>query len=126
MSALVADTHTVLWYLTDDPVISPTALAALNQAAAADEPIFVPVRCVFRGDGFVDISARSDEDVAQLILERLSQSSGSSASERRPSGPSVRELPPLIAYGSGALSALTVHTTLRAANCCYRCVEMWW
>lgn len=46
MSAVVADTHTVLWYLTDDPVISPAALTALDQAAAADEPIFVPSICI--------------------------------------------------------------------------------
>lgn len=38
MSEVVADTHAVLWYVFEDPRLSPTALAAMT----CGEPILVP------------------------------------------------------------------------------------
>lgn len=38
MSGVVADTHAILWYIFEDPRLSPTALAAMTNG----EPIFVP------------------------------------------------------------------------------------
>ncbi len=41
MAAVLADTHAILWYLTADPRISPSAIAAMDSATAAGDPIFV-------------------------------------------------------------------------------------
>jgi PIN domain nuclease of toxin-antitoxin system len=41
MSAAVADTHTVIWYLSGSPEISPAASAAIAAAAAAGDPLYV-------------------------------------------------------------------------------------
>ena len=42
MSAVVADTHTLLWYLNDLPQLSTAALQALEAAEQSGSPIFVP------------------------------------------------------------------------------------
>jgi len=41
MSALVADTHTAVWYLLNDARLSLSAREALDAASAAGNPIFV-------------------------------------------------------------------------------------
>ena len=41
MSAVVADTHTVIWYLSAAGNLSPAALTALRQSAAAGDAIYV-------------------------------------------------------------------------------------
>lgn len=41
MAAVLADTHAILWYLTADPRISGAAIAALDNATASGDPIFV-------------------------------------------------------------------------------------
>ena len=41
MSAVVADTHTVLWLLFSPQKLSPDALVALQDAVTAGEPIYV-------------------------------------------------------------------------------------
>jgi PIN domain nuclease of toxin-antitoxin system len=41
MTRVVADTHTLVWYLIDPPRLSEAAAAALDQAIAAGEPIAV-------------------------------------------------------------------------------------
>jgi PIN domain nuclease of toxin-antitoxin system len=41
MSALVADTHALIWYLREPNRLSAPALAALRQAASAGDPIYV-------------------------------------------------------------------------------------
>jgi PIN domain nuclease of toxin-antitoxin system len=46
MNAVVADTHSLVWYLANDPRLSPAAIAALDQATASGEPIYVPVICL--------------------------------------------------------------------------------
>jgi len=42
MSAVVADTHTVIWYLLGSEALSPGALTALDGATVAGDPIYVP------------------------------------------------------------------------------------
>lgn len=39
MLRAVADTHTVIWYLYDDPRLSPQARAFIEEAASADDQI---------------------------------------------------------------------------------------
>ncbi len=42
MSAIVTDTHALLWYLNDHPKLSPAARLAMETAEAAGAPIYVP------------------------------------------------------------------------------------
>src|SRR4051794_33945953 len=41
MSALVADTHAILWYLKKEPRLSATALAVMEAAARLGDPIYI-------------------------------------------------------------------------------------
>ncbi len=41
MSACVADTHAVIWYLMNDPRLSPAAFQAMQNAAAVGDYVFV-------------------------------------------------------------------------------------
>ncbi len=42
MSALVADTHAVLWYILNSPELSAMAREHMEQAAREGDPVFVP------------------------------------------------------------------------------------
>jgi PIN domain nuclease of toxin-antitoxin system len=42
MPAIVADTHAIIWYLADDPRLSPSAAGALDRASASGDPILIP------------------------------------------------------------------------------------
>lgn len=42
MSAVVADTHATVWYVLNTPNLSPTARAAMQQAASDGDPVYVP------------------------------------------------------------------------------------
>ena len=41
MTAVVADTHTIIWYLRDPTRLSPVAIIALDAALAEGYPIYV-------------------------------------------------------------------------------------
>lgn len=42
MSAVVADTHALLWYLNNDPLLSTSARVAFENAESTGQPIYVP------------------------------------------------------------------------------------
>jgi PIN domain nuclease of toxin-antitoxin system len=42
MNAVVADTHAIIWYLTDPTKLSSSAVAAFDGATTSGDPIFVP------------------------------------------------------------------------------------
>ena len=42
MTAIVADTHALLWYLNNNPSLSASALTAFEDAEQARQPIYVP------------------------------------------------------------------------------------
>lgn len=46
MAAVVVDTHSILWYITQDPRLSQKALDALEATARAGDPIYVPAICL--------------------------------------------------------------------------------
>ena len=46
MSAVVADTHTILWYLSADARLSRRAKEAMEGATSESEPIYVPTICI--------------------------------------------------------------------------------
>jgi PIN domain nuclease of toxin-antitoxin system len=46
MSALVVDTHAIVWYLAGDTRLSPAATLAIDSATSNGEPIFVQSICL--------------------------------------------------------------------------------
>ena len=42
MSACVVDTHTLIWYVLNDPRLSPAGKTAMLNTAAAGDSVFVP------------------------------------------------------------------------------------
>jgi predicted nucleic-acid-binding protein len=42
MSAVVTDTHALLWYLNNDPLLSTPALIAFENAERTGQPIYLP------------------------------------------------------------------------------------
>ncbi len=46
MSAVVVDTHTIIWYLAGDPRLSRDATDILDEATVNGEPIHVPSICL--------------------------------------------------------------------------------
>jgi len=46
MPSVVVDTHTIVWYLANDPRLSTNAAEALDSATAAGERIHVPSICL--------------------------------------------------------------------------------
>jgi PIN domain nuclease of toxin-antitoxin system len=54
VSAVVADTHTVLWYLSADPRLSLNARKAMDEPTDEGEPIFVPTICIVEATYLVE------------------------------------------------------------------------
>ncbi len=46
MPGIVVDTHTIVWYLEDDPRLSVRAAEALDSATAAGDAILIPSVCL--------------------------------------------------------------------------------
>jgi len=46
MPGIVVDTHTIVWYLQDDPRLSTKAANALDGGTAAGDVIYVPSICL--------------------------------------------------------------------------------
>ena len=46
MPAVVVDTHSIVWYLSNAPRLSQTALRALDSATDESQPIYVPAICL--------------------------------------------------------------------------------
>jgi PIN domain nuclease of toxin-antitoxin system len=66
MSAVLADTHALIWYLREPTRLSATALAALRQAAPAGDPIYVA------SISFVEVCYLVEKGrLPQVALERL-------------------------------------------------------
>ncbi len=45
MSAVVTDTHALIWYLQDDPRLSQSAADAMDLASASGNKIYMPTIC---------------------------------------------------------------------------------
>lgn len=67
-SAVVADTHTVLWYLADDPRLSVRASDALDRATADGEPINIPTICVVEATYLIEKNRIEAVAMARLDL----------------------------------------------------------
>lgn len=46
MSALVTDTHALVWYLMRSPKLSAMALARMRTTVATGDPLLVPTMCI--------------------------------------------------------------------------------
>ena len=76
MSAVVADTHTLLWYINDSPELSSAALAALEKAEQNGEPIYVPsislVEIRYLVEKGKDIEEADYQTILALLLDHRS------------------------------------------------------
>lgn len=66
MSAVVADTHTVVWYLSADPRLSLRAEGAMEKATSEGEPIFIPTICLVEATYLTEKKRIDASALAQL------------------------------------------------------------
>ena len=67
MRGLVADTHTILWYLLASDKISSPAMAALDETVAAGDAIYVPAISVIEIAYLVEKGKLPDAALDRLI-----------------------------------------------------------
>ncbi|NJL63300.1 MAG: type II toxin-antitoxin system VapC family toxin [Methylacidiphilales bacterium] len=70
MTSVVADTHTLIWYIFDLERLSETALIALEQAVNSGSPIYVSAISVVEIAYLVE-KGRLTEDVLARIINAL-------------------------------------------------------
>lgn len=70
MSAVVVDTHSIVWYLAQDPRLSKIAAERLDAATNAREPIFVPSICLVEMLYLIE-KGRLPIDARRLLLQAL-------------------------------------------------------
>src|SRR2546423_10011765 len=75
MSAVVADTHSLLWYLNDSSKLSPDALAAFGQAEQNGLLIYVPAIILIEMRYLVEKGHGIAESDFQLIVSELNSAS---------------------------------------------------
>lgn len=71
MNSVVADTHTLLWYINDTGHLSPSAEAAFEQAEQAGDLIYVPSIVVVELRYLVEKGRDIDESDYQMIVSLL-------------------------------------------------------
>jgi len=67
-SGLVVDTHSVLWYLADDPRLSARAVAALDATTIDGGPIYVPAICIVEATYLAEKGRIPDGGLERLLL----------------------------------------------------------
>ena len=70
MSAVVVDTHTVVWYLTKNPALSKAAETAMDQASADGHPIYVLSICLVELTYLVE-KTKLPEIARQILVRAL-------------------------------------------------------
>jgi len=70
MTSRLADTHAVVWYLTDSPRLSPAARDAMAKAIDGGFPVLVSVITLVELTYLVE-RGRMDSRVRQLLVETL-------------------------------------------------------
>ncbi len=75
MSAVVSDTHSLLWYLNDSSKLSSDALAAFEKAEQNGLPIYVPAIILIEVRYLVEKGRDIFESDFQLIVSELNSSS---------------------------------------------------
>ncbi|MCT7973470.1 type II toxin-antitoxin system VapC family toxin [Laspinema olomoucense] len=67
MTAVVADTHTIIWYLRENALLSPSAINALDKALGEGYPIYVSAISVVEVSYLVERYRLPEEAFGQLI-----------------------------------------------------------
>ncbi|MCT7954666.1 type II toxin-antitoxin system VapC family toxin [Laspinema palackyanum] len=67
MTAVVADTHTIIWYLRENALLSPSALNALDNALGENYPIYVSAISIVEVSYLVERYRLPEEAFGQLI-----------------------------------------------------------
>jgi PIN domain nuclease of toxin-antitoxin system len=94
MSVLIADTHSIIWFLNQDPKLSANALAALRQTVGAGQPILLSAISIVEVCYLVDKGRLPPAALARL-LQSISNGQ-KSAVELVPVGRAVAEAVALI------------------------------
>ena len=71
MSAVVTDTHSLLWYLNNSPKLSADALSACSQAEKNGSPIYVPAIVLVEIRYLIEKGRDIFESDFQLIVGEL-------------------------------------------------------
>lgn len=66
MASVVADTHVIFWYFASPERLSPAALAALEQADSAGEPIYISAISVVEIVYLIE-----KQKLPEIVFERL-------------------------------------------------------
>jgi Uncharacterized protein conserved in bacteria len=75
MSAIVADTHAAVWYLTNNPKLSKAAAQALDGASASGDPILIPAISLVELTYLVE-KGRIPPDARTKLVELLADPGG--------------------------------------------------
>lgn len=67
MSAVVSDTHAVIWFTSQSSLLSPAARLALETAEQNAEPIYVPAIVVVELRYLVEKKTITEADYAQIL-----------------------------------------------------------
>src|SRR5262245_52126235 len=75
MAAVVADTHTAVWYLMNSPRLSRAAANALDQASAAGDAILIPSISLVELTYLVE-KGRVPAEARQRLVDAIAQTNG--------------------------------------------------
>lgn len=75
MPAVVADTHAIVWYLTNSPRLSPVAAKAFDDASAAGDSILIPSISLVELTYLVE-KGRVPAEARKRLVDALAQPGG--------------------------------------------------
>ncbi|MGI8884390.1 MAG: type II toxin-antitoxin system VapC family toxin [Pyrinomonadaceae bacterium] len=75
MQALIADTHSAIWYIADSPNISLIATKAMDDATDFGEPIYVSAITLVEMAYLIEKGRLPEQDLSDLLKELQSPSS---------------------------------------------------
>jgi PIN domain nuclease of toxin-antitoxin system len=75
MPAVVADTHAIVWYLTNSPRLSPATAKALDDASAAGDSILIPSISLVELTYLVE-KGRVPAEARKRLVDALAQPGG--------------------------------------------------
>ena len=75
MKALVADTHSAIWYVSDSPELSSVAVKAMDDATNAGEPIYVSAITLVEMAYLIEKGRLPEQDLTDLLNELKNPSS---------------------------------------------------
>src|ERR1039458_7582136 len=75
MPAVVADTHAIVWYLTNSPRLSPAAAKAFDDASAAGDSILIPSISLVELTYLVE-KGRVPAEARKRLVDALAQPGG--------------------------------------------------